>query len=101
MRNIKEFINEASQTSQMNHVNKLNKKLDSPWRPTDDVIFDAMGNILNINDVVLFQYDDFSRFGVITGLGADLGNGVVRIQHDRGEEEKLAKFLFKINPKMF
>lgn len=101
MKGIKEYINESSQIVQIKYANNLNKKLDLPDKSTDHVIYDAMGNILNENDVVLFQYDDFMRFGVIIGFEKNSYYTAVKIQHDRGEEEKLGKYIFKINPKTF
>lgn len=101
MKNIKEFINEASQIAQMGRAKILNKKLDSPNKSTDNVIFDAMGNTLDVNDIVLLQYDDFIRFGVVIGFEKNSYYTGVKIHHDMGEEEKLGKQLIKINPKMF
>ena len=72
----KNQVNEA-QASTVRRMRELNKKLDAKYYNNN---LDAFGNGLFLNALVLYQYNDFLRVGVITGI--DHERGTVYIESD-------------------
>lgn len=72
----KNQVNEA-QASTVRRMRELNKKLDAKYYNNN---LDAFGNGLFLNALVLYQYNDFLRVGVVTGF--DHERGTVYIESD-------------------